>query len=274
MVLNEITRRIEKAGDQAKEAKICSQVDRAYAYIEGGGNQGPPILRASFRPAALRHVAEKITVDDIVQFVTARSAVDPARVTSQDFLRALYQPGEKVVVFTIYESQGQAIWPDCGTGLPTGGKDGVWYLANPVDGRFRKNPRTHTISRRSAESVTSFRFAVLETDEADLNDWLKCLALLPLRIAAIYESGGRSIHALVQVDAATKEEWDQTVRKMKSILITLGADPNALTAVRLSRLPQAQRGGRVQRLLYLNPSPDAVPICMKSPRHHQPTETI
>jgi hypothetical protein len=47
---------------------------------------------------------------------------------------------------------------------------------------------------------------------------------------------------------------------IKPVLVTLGADPGALTAVRLSRLPQAMRGERCQRLLYLNPLPTAVPI--------------
>jgi len=38
-------------------------------------------------------------------------------------------------------------------------------------------------------------------------------------------------------------------------LCTLGADPKALTAVRLSRLPQCMRGetGKLQELLYLDP---------------------
>jgi len=42
--------------------------------------------------------------------------------------------------------------------------------------------------------------------------------------------------------------------------VTLGADPGALSAVRLTRLPQAMRGQRLQRLLYLNPDPDGRPI--------------
>jgi len=53
---------------------------------------------------------------------------------------------------------------------------------------------------------------------------------------------------------------------IKSILITLGADRGALSAVRLSRLPQAKRGERVQRLLYLNAQPDGTPIL------NQPTQ--
>ena len=79
-------------------------------------------------------------------------------------------------------------------------------------------------------------------------------------IACICESGGRSIHALVRVDADSKASWDALIQKVKPALVTLGADPGALSAVRLTRLPQARRGERVQRLLYLNPAPDGTPI--------------
>src|SRR5689334_716953 len=116
------------------------------------------------------------------------------------------------------------------------------------------------MSRRSEESIWSWRYAVLESDEADPGDWLRCLIQMPLRIVSICESGGRSIHALVRLDAASKEDWDSKVRKMKPALVTLGADPGALSAVRLTRLPQAKRGVRVQRLLYLAPTSAGEPI--------------
>src|SRR5439155_25877360 len=97
-------------------------------------------------------------------------------------------------------------------------------------------------------------------DKAEPDDWLRCLIQMPLRIACICESGGRSIHALVRLDAATKSAWDGMILKMKPALVTLGADPGALSAVRLTRLPQARRGERIQRLLYVNPAPDGTPI--------------
>jgi hypothetical protein len=90
--------------------------------------------------------------------------------------------------------------------------------------------------------------------------WLAALAQLPLKIAAIYTSGGKSIHALVRLDASTKAEWDAVRDKIKPILVPLGADPAAMTAVRLSRLPQTLRGKAPQRLLYLNPQPTEDPI--------------
>jgi len=48
----------------------------------------------------------------------------------------------------------------------------------------------------------------------------------------------------------------------------LGADPAALSAVRLTRLPNCMRGenGTLQQLFYLDDAPDDTPICRKPRR--------
>jgi hypothetical protein len=216
----------------------------------------------------LKRVAAKMTIPDITAAIGAASPVPVALQDCTGGLRTLYgnSPGEKVLVFSDMKSQGQFLWEADRAGsirnsLFPAGPDGVWFLPQPVDGMFHPNPRQGgTMSRRSEESVTAWRYAVLESDVADCDDWLRCLAQLPLRIAAVCESGGRSIHALVRIDASSKTDWESKVAKMKPVLVTLGADPGALSAVRLTRLPQAMRGQRLQRLLYLNPDPDGRPI--------------
>jgi len=199
-------------------------------------------------------------------WLAAASPVGPATLTSEQFLSALYEPGEKVVLFSIFQSQGQCVF-EVGAKkndpIPAG-TEGVWFLSNPVDGKFYSNPRQENRpSRRSEESITSWRYMVLENDEADTNDWLSCLVQLPLKIAAIYKSGGKSIHALVRLDAISKADWDAKCDQMKPVLVTLGADPGALTAVRLTRLPGAMRGDKPQKLLFLNPSPNGIPLFTK-----------
>lgn len=174
---------------------------------------------------------------------------------SASVLRRLYGfgSGEKVLLFSNMKSSGQWLWEADKSDviqdkhLPAG-PDGVWFLPQPVDGEYHPNPHQGgKPSRRSEESVTSWRFAVLESDEADADDRLRCLIQMPLRIASICESGGRSIHALEQVDASSKADWDVKVGRMKPVLITLGADRQALSAVRLTRLLQAKRGERVPK---------------------------
>ena len=229
----------------------------------------PPPPKPQFKPDVLKRVAKKAAaIEDVIGFLAERSPVKVECQDSASVLRHLYRrgSGEKVILFNVMESQGQFVWEADKSDvtqnhhLPTG-KDGVWFLPQPVDGEFHPNPREDgKLSRRSEESVTAWRYAVLESDKAAADDWLRCLVQLPLPIACICESGGRSIHALVRTDATSKADWDRVMLPIKPVLITLGADRGALSAVRLSRLPQAMRGERCQRLLYLNPQPNGVTI--------------
>ena len=236
---------------------------------EGKAERVRAPVKPKFCPMVLKRIAGKVEViANVVDFIRLAS---PVRVETQDsasVLRRMYPQGsgEKVLIFSEMKSQGQFLWEANRSyviqnrHLPAG-KDGVWFLPQPVDGEFHPNPRLGgRRSRRSEESVTSWRYVVLESDEADPDDWLRCLIQLPLRIACICESGRRSIHALVRLDAQSKAAWDELVQQVKPALVTLGADGGALSAVRLTRLPQARRGERVQRLLYLNPVPDGTSI--------------
>lgn len=221
-----------------------------------------------------------------------RSPVDVAKCDPLDFLGYLYRDDEKVLIFTEEFSQGNFIaWRRDGelgdgklaslpvstfrlaqqkgvkavrSALPTGGAKGVWFLVNPVSGEWKINPRARNRanekepkwSRRSEEVVTSFRFFVLESDKVDTATWLKVVVNLQVPIIAIYTSGGRSIHVLLMVEMSCKAEWDATRDMLRELVCPLGADPGAMSAVRLSRLPGCMRGDKPQRLLYLNPNPE------------------
>ncbi len=206
--------------------------------------------KVEFKPETLARIAAKLPVADF-DFVRARSPKCPETQTPATFLQHLYRPGESVIVFDVFKSQGRHVCQcveqpfDAAVldHLRNGCCDGVWFLCNPVDGKFHPNPRLGgRRSRRSEESVTAWRYLVVESDEADEKLWLAALVQMPLRIAAIYTSGGRSIHALVRMDANSKADWDAKVATLKPLLTVLGADPAAMTAVRLTRLPGCHRG--------------------------------
>ena len=215
---------------------------------------------------------------------------------------ALYARGEHILVFTTFASQGQFIHT-AGTGdywrlgsrpgiparrsprLPISGREGVWYLTAPVLGTWQPNPNkkalgpagaagAQALGRRHTACCTRFPYLVLESDEAPPEVWLRILVQLRERIAAIYSSGGKSIHALIRVDAATPEEFNLHRDRFLSRLTLVGADPAAITPVRLSRLPGCTRQGttgrdgtytpydrpRLQQLYYLNPTPTDEPL--------------
>jgi hypothetical protein len=222
-----------------------------------------------FNPDLAIKTAGRVPIDITPEWLQRQSnnyAVDVSCSVDQ-FLRTIFKPDEKAIVFNVYKSQGR-LWPD---EVPKIGRfsqihwpDGAWFLCNPVDGLTHFNPRMSKDSRRSEESVTSFRYAVLECDQEPKEKWfpiwLKILVQLPLPIVAITDSAGRGAHALVRVSSDTKKTWDQFKREKLRPLVPLGADDAALSAVRLTRLPGCYRADRRQELLYLNPAADGTPI--------------
>lgn len=232
------------------------------------------------------------------KFLADRSPVDLSTVTRpEEFLGHLFRPGEKVLVFTRESSQGDfgfevrggERWPGRSfrlgdrpevkaeaAPLPRSGRQGVWFLASPVDGEWKPNGgfdkwSRPMLSRRSAPNVTAWRYMLLESDELEWDAWLGVLLQLPLPIAALYTSGSRSIHALLRLEAKTQDHMRQLTQQIGPFLSALGGDAGAMSSVRLTRLPLCEREGKMvegedgkkiyrkferpamQRLLWLDP---------------------
>jgi len=251
-------------------------------------NSPSEVKQPVYEPQKLAGVAAKVPLANI-EWLVEHSPIDVATVSTEEFLHHLYLPGEQVLIFSEFCSQGQKRWQHLGDDFEESElqdfkkhcDDGVWFLCNPCDGQYKEIKRRQTLNnptgrtRRSEENITSFRYAVLESDEAPPDQWIAALAQMPLPVVSVVSSGGRSLHALVRVDASTKQEWDKIVReRLRNPLVILGADGGALTAVRLSRLPGCLRyqngdgkrykAPRMQELLYLNPSADCTPIIEQS----------
>jgi hypothetical protein len=269
-----VVHKIRCAGDFPRIYKLRTQITRAYDFAKSTARPEGVIVARSFRPcldvnkSALRRITHHVP-EITPEWLRARSPRRVLAVSPVYFLDCCYRMGERVVILTDPRSDG-LLWENT-LMVPTWsaldrlrhGHQGVWYMIQPVDGQPHWNPRQQRDSKRSEEAVTSWRYAIIESDNVPPADWLKILVQLPLPIVAIYSSGGSSVHALVRINAASKADWDATMRtKVLPILAPLGADPGALTAVRLSRLPNCRRGqtGELQELYYLNPQPEAKPL--------------
>lgn len=259
------------AGAETNLHAVKRQCERAYAYVQGrevcvGGNF--PILQKpkipNFSLDALKDaVADVPEISrDFLHSCSSTWADNGA-----DFLMAIFEPTEKAAVFPKFKTiRPNIVSVEHVTAAQLEGM--LYFLSNPVDGLSHPNPRNgNKQSMRSQESVTRFEFAVLESDhEKDhpgVNSlWLRYLATLPLPIVSICTSGGKSIHALVRLGAVDKADWDLKRGNMVGELVLHGADPNALTAVRLTRLPFGtnRKTGQQQELLYLNPGANGAPI--------------
>jgi hypothetical protein len=140
---------------------------------------------------------------------------------------------------------------------------GAWIRPNPV----KKNGSGKDGAVRDADVVT-YRFCLLESDELPVEIQLSLWARLPLPIAALITTGGRSIHAWVMLTCETEWEYRAIVNRIYKRLTRFGLCQSNKNPSRLSRLPGTQReigkcGDGRQRLLYLNPEPSEAPIFEK-----------
>lgn len=120
---------------------------------------------------------------------------------------------------------------------------GAWIRFNPTDGQGGANKNT-----------TRFTYALVESDTMSLEDQKKALVRLNLPIAALVNSGSKSLHAIVHVDASTPEEYSQRVKLLYDELGKHGMqmDTQNSNSARLSRFPGVTRNGVVQELIALD----------------------
>jgi hypothetical protein len=132
-------------------------------------------------------------------------------------------------------------------GAPSG-RIGCLFRFNPVNGMPSGENGGYTDA-----DVSAHRFALIESDILPLELQLSVIAKLPLPIAAIIFSGGKSYHALVRVDAPDSVEYRKDTDRMLALLRPLGFDQATGNPSRMARLPGAMRGEHMQKLVYLNP---------------------
>ena len=120
---------------------------------------------------------------------------------------------------------------------------GAWIRFNPVDGSGIKN-----------ENVTHFRYALVESDAMPIADQDAMYRKLELPIACLVHSGGKSLHAIVRVDAGDYAEYRQRVEYLYDFLEKNGVavDKQNRNPSRLSRMPGATRNGNRQYLVATN----------------------
>lgn len=120
---------------------------------------------------------------------------------------------------------------------------GAWIRFNPLDGKGGKN-----------ENVTDWRYALVESDSMELDKQNALIRELELPVACLVYSGGKSIHAIVHIDAADYHEYRKRVDYLYSICKKNGLDVDQQNKnpSRLSRMPGVIRNGRKQFLVDTN----------------------
>ena len=122
-------------------------------------------------------------------------------------------------------------------------KVGAWIRFNPLDGKGVKN-----------ENVTEYRYALVESDCMELEKQHAMIRELELPVACMVHSGGKSIHAIVKIEAGSYEEYRRRVDYLYGILKKNGmqVDIQNKNPSRLSRMPGVMRNGHKQFLVAAN----------------------
>ena len=120
---------------------------------------------------------------------------------------------------------------------------GAWIRFNPLDGKGVKN-----------ENVTEYRYALVESDSMELERQHAMIRELELPVACLVYSGGKSIHAIVKIEAGNYDEYRRRVDYLYGILKKNGlqVDIQNKNPSRLSRMPGVMRGGHKQFLMGTN----------------------
>ena len=211
--------------------------------------------------------------DDVLEYDGDGSdpdPVEPARKNTEDlilYLQTLYEPSDYVGYVTndawqtddgkwvpakgvYYRTAEELItslhrYPD-DLGATVGDwkpEAGAWIRFNALDGEGVKN-----------ENVTSFKFALVESDAMPIDEQIAMYRKLELPIAALVHSGHKSVHAIVRVDADSFDEYRKRVTFLYDFLSSRGVkvDTQNRNPSRLSRMPGVTRNGQVQKLLGVN----------------------
>lgn len=120
---------------------------------------------------------------------------------------------------------------------------GAWIRFNPVDGVGVKN-----------ENITRFTYALVESDDMPISEQDAIYRKLELPIATLTHSAGKSLHAIVRVDAKDYEEYRKRVDFLYDFLEKNGlkVDKQNRNPSRLSRMPGVARNGQTQTLITTN----------------------
>lgn len=120
---------------------------------------------------------------------------------------------------------------------------GAWIRFNPLDGNGCKN-----------ENVTDYRYALVESDTEEIEKQNAIIRELELPVAALVFSGGKSLHAIVRIEAADYAEYRKRVDYLYHVCDKNGLkiDTQNRNPSRLSRMPGVIRNGKKQYLVDTN----------------------
>ena len=125
----------------------------------------------------------------------------------------------------------------------TSGTGGAWVRFNPLNGKGETD-----------DSVTRFKHCLIESDDDGIERQYSMIKAMNLPVTFLIHSGGKSLHAIVRIDAENQQQYRQRVRDLYEFCKKSGFKPDEQdkNASRLSRLPGMKRGDKWQYIVARN----------------------
>lgn len=219
--------------------------------------------------AALRKILEQGRYDDEVD-IWESSPIriwDPPQDHPGLLLSTLYKPDDLVWIGERHDPGilGESIRPvsEWIEYFKAGGKPGPHIIPNPLTGRPSPRKSGDGSTMRGDGNIKEYRYCVVEFDNLPKEDQYRFWSAVRLPLAVLIDSGGKSIHAWLQVSrlhgpVCTPEHWQVNVKGWLygRLLVPLGVDPACSNPARLSRMPGhfRQEKNAFQRLLWISPT--------------------
>jgi hypothetical protein len=214
----------------------------------------------------LRRIIEQSNISDEVDlWEMSPIRIDwPPEEDTAYFLSAMFEPldflfiGERLEPGIIGRNIRTAKdWIDY---FQSGGKTAPFIIVNPLTGMAAPKKTGDGETFRGDGNITSFRYCLVEFDnltrEEQIRFWTS-KEVKELPIAALVDSGGKSIHGWIKaLNINSMNDWQREIRQKlyEQGLIPLGVDSACSNPSRLSRLPGHLRDKKYQRILWLNKS--------------------
>lgn len=125
----------------------------------------------------------------------------------------------------------------------------IWHSSDGAGVFFKINPMREGGS--SDSDVTRFRHCLVEFDKLELPEQWEVIRQSQLPVDAVIYTGGKSLHALVRVDAQDSADFRERCAFVWDALAGHGMDEQNKNPSRHSRVPGCRRGESQQELVSL-----------------------
>ncbi len=268
-IQDDIWRSIPSGGRRVKDKEITDAINKALSDNQGGTftpKMKPKPIVENGR-AALMRIIEQSSISDDVELWEA----SPIRIhclpeeTAALLLSALFAPDDLVWIGERHQPGilGETIrtateWIEF---IESGDRPGPHIIINPLTGTPAPLKSGNGETMRGDGNVDAYRNCLVEFDCLSREEQIRFWSSARLPIKALIDSGGKSIHAWLDVqklakDISTPEQWQSIVknRLYDQLLTPMGVDTACSNPARLSRLPGyfRQEKETMQRLLWLS----------------------